>query len=145
MVFGPVPTCEYFAEPAFATTANYQNLWWAPGGGEGGWGLDITHQGDKIFANWLTYDSEGIPVWLSTTAFNDRAGVYSGTLVRTAGPAFGAAPFGPELVTRTEVGRATLTFSSASSGNFAYTVNGVAGSKAIVPATFAPPAGTLCR
>ncbi len=145
MVFGPVPTCEYFTEAAFATAANYQNLWWAPGGGEGGWGLNLTHQGDKIFANWLTYDSEGKPLWLSTTASSEGAGVYSGTLVRTAGPAFGAASFDPALVTRTEVGTATLTFSSASSGNFAYTVNGFAGSKVIVPAAFSPPAGTLCR
>ena len=145
MIFGPLPTCEYFTQPPLSTTVNYQNLWWAPNGGGDGWGLNITHQGDTIFATWFTYGSDGTPLWLSMTASRQRTDVYSGTLVRTTGPAFGADPFDPALVARTDVGTATITFSSASSGNFAYTVNGVAGSNAIVPAALVPPAVTLCR
>jgi hypothetical protein len=48
------------------------------------------------------------------------------------------------MVTPTPVGTATLTFSDASSGTFAYTVNGISQSKAIVRQVFADPP-TVCR
>ncbi len=47
---------------------NYQDLWWAAGGAESGWGINLTHQGDVLFATWFTYDSDGTPLWLAVTA-----------------------------------------------------------------------------
>jgi hypothetical protein len=143
-VFGPVPTCTFRPQPALSQATNYQDLWWVAGGAESGWGLTVTHQGDIIFAVWFTYDVDGTPLILSTTAAKSAPGVYSGTLYRTSGPAFSAVPFNPAGVVRTPVGTMTLTFANGNAGLFAYSVNGVAQTKAITRLLFAPPAGTLC-
>ena len=63
---------------------------------------------------------------------------------RTAGPPFSAVPFNPNLVTRTTVGSATLTFADASNGTFRYTVNGITQTKSITRLIFAAPA-TVCK
>jgi len=70
--------------------------------------------------------------------------VYSGTLVRTRGPAFSAVPFDPAAVTRSEVGTATFTFSDGNNATFAYTVNGISQAKAITRQVFVVP-GTVCQ
>ena len=103
-VFGPVATCTFKAQPAFAQATNYQDLWWVAGGAESGWGLTLTHQGDAIFAVWFTYDIDGAPLMLSATATRSAAGTYGGTLYRTTGPAFSAVPFDSAAVVRTPVG-----------------------------------------
>jgi serine protease len=142
--FGAVPTCVYGTQPNFAAAMNYQDLWWA-GSAESGWGINLTHQGDTIFATWFTYNQDGTPLWLSVTAIKTAAGVYSGPLILTAGPPFSATPFDPTLVTRSTVGTATLTFANGDAATFAYTVNNITQSKQIVRQLFAPPAGTLCQ
>ena len=122
-----------------SSAPNYQGLWWkSPRGAESGWGINIAHQGDVIFATWFTYDATGKAWWLSMTANKNPDGTYSGTLYETSGPAFNAVPFDPNQVTRTPVGSGTLTFSSASSGTFTYTVKGIAQTKSIVPLAFGP-------
>jgi hypothetical protein len=141
----PVPTCTFglATDPAAAT--NYQDLWWAaPAGVESGWGVSFTHQGDIIFATWYTYDLAGKPWWLITTATRTAPGVYAGTLYTTTGPAFSAVPFDPAQVTLSAAGAATFTFTDGNHGSFAYTVNGIAQTKAITRQVFRPP-GTLCR
>jgi YVTN family beta-propeller protein len=116
---------------------NYQGLWWkAPGGSESGWGINFAHQGDVIFATWYTYDLSGKAWWLSMTANKTVENTYTGTLYRTTGPPLNTSPFDPNRVTRTPVGAGTLTFASARSGTFAYTVNGISQTKAIVPQEF---------
>jgi Subtilase family len=144
-VFGPPPQCTYSAAPDFASAVNYQGLWWVAGGAESGWGVNLTHQGNAIFATWFTYDVDGTPMWLSVTATKSGPAVYAGPLIRTAGPPFDATPFDPVLVTRTVVGSATFTFANGNAATFAYTVGGVAQVKAITRQLFAPPAGTLCE
>ena len=43
---------------AFAQTS-YEGLWWnSPANSESGWGLNITHQGNILFATWFTYDRQ---------------------------------------------------------------------------------------
>src|SRR5436190_15577077 len=93
-------------------TINYEGLWWnAPANSEAGWGLNVAHQGDVIFATWFTYDANGKAWWLAMTANKTSPNVFSGTLYQTHGPAFNAAPFNPALVTASAVGTGTLTFS----------------------------------
>jgi len=144
-VFGPPPSCTYGAQPNFVSATNYQDLWWVAADAEDGWGVNLTHQGDNIFATWFTYDVDGTPLWFSVTATKTALGVYSGQLVQTAGPPFSAIPFDPALVTRTIVGTATFTFVNGNAATFAYTVNGVTQAKQITRELFAPPAGTLCQ
>ena len=144
-LFGTLPKCTYGSAPDFTHATNYQDVWWAPGGAEAGWGLMLSQQGDVIFGAWFTYDVDGSPMWLSVTAFKVAPGAYSGDLIRTTGPSFSTAPINATAVTRTRVGTATFTFTDGSSGTFAYVVNGVAQTKPIARYLFTPPAGTLCQ
>ena len=143
-VFESPPTCTYGVKPNFAAATNYQDLWWVANGVESGWGINLTHQGDKIFATWFTYDTDGTPLWLSMTADKVASGVYSGDLIRTRGPAFNAMPFDPGRVTRTVVGTGTFAFTTGNAAGFAYTVNGVSQTKTLTRQLFVPPAGTMC-
>jgi len=144
-IFGPLPACTFGGQADLSQATNYQDLWWAaPAGAEAGWGVNFTQQGDVIFATWFTYDSDGAPLWLSVTANKAAAGIYTGVLYRTTGPAFNTLPFDPSHVTATPVGSATLTFASGNAGTFAYTVNGVSQSKSITRQVFRTP-GTVCR
>ncbi len=145
-VFGALPSCAAAASSASLTAAtNYQDLWWAaPGGLESGWGINLNHEGDTIFATWFTYDLDGSPMWLVATAAKTAPGVYTGTLYRTTGPAFNAVPFNPANVVATAVGNATFTFSDGNNAMFAYTVNNVSQQKAITREVF-NGAGTVCQ
>ena len=118
----------------------YQGLWWkAPAASESGWGMNIAHQSDVIFATWFTYDATGKAWWLSMTAPMVSGGnVYAGTLFATKGPPFNAVPFNPALVVPTAVGNGTLTFTDTNNGTFAYTVNGISQTKPIMREVFGP-------
>jgi hypothetical protein len=141
---GPVPVCT--AGGTQGASPNFQDLWWrSPAASESGWGVNITHQGDILFATWFTYDAGGKAMWLVMSNGNKTAAnTYSGALYRTTGPAFNAAPFDPNMVAATPVGTGTFTFSDANNGVFAYTVNGVTQSKAITRQVYSSPV-SVCK
>jgi alpha-tubulin suppressor-like RCC1 family protein len=119
------------AETSAAATS-YQGLWWRKDGTESGWGLNISHQGEILFATWFTYDVDGSDMWLvMSEGAKTSDGTYGGKLYRATGPPFSASPWNGSQVTRTEVGNATLSFTDADNGTFSYTVNGVTQSKPI--------------
>ena len=66
---------------AKSATENYQDLWW--NSDESGWGVNIAHQGDILFATWYTYDAQGKGLWLvmSNTA-KSGGSTYSGAVLR---------------------------------------------------------------
>jgi len=140
----PVPTCVSGGAPA--TQPNYSDLWWrSPAASEAGWGVNIAHQGDVLFATWFTYDASGRPLWLVMSSGTRIApGTYSGTVHRTTGPAFSANPWNPSLVAYAQVGSATFSFSDANNGTFEYTVNGISQSKPITRYVFSSPT-TVCQ
>ncbi len=140
----PVPACSAGGTPG--ATPNYQDLWWrSPAGSENGWGVNVTHQGDILFATWFTYGADGKGLWLvGSNIARTAPGTYSGPLYRTTGPAFNASPWNSNQVVVTQVGTATFTFSDLNNGTFAYSVNGVSQSKPITRQVFATPA-TVCR
>jgi hypothetical protein len=140
----PTPTCTAGGAPP--ATPNYQDLWWAsPAGSENGWGVNLAHQGNILFATWFTYGADGKGLWLvGSNLSRTVAGTYTGPLYRTTGPAFSATPWLSGGVAQTEVGSATFTFSDASNGTFAYTVNGISQTKPITRLVFSTPA-TVCR
>jgi hypothetical protein len=118
---------------------NYQGLWWnRPAGSESGWGINFAHQGDTIFATWFTYDRGGRALWLTMTAPRNASGVYTGTLMRSTGPAFDAVPFLPSQVRTSPVGTGTLRFADDGTAEFAYTVSGNAQTKTLTRQVFGP-------
>ena len=145
LVFGsPVPICT--ANGAAGAQPNYQDLWWkSPAASESGWGVNIAHQGDTLFATWYTYGADGQPLWLSASNLARTGnGTYSGTLTRSWGPPYNASPWDPAKVTRMPAGNVTFAFGDASNGTMTYTLEGVTQSKAITRIAFASPA-TVCR
>jgi hypothetical protein len=140
-------------------TPSYQGLWWrSPGGSESGWGVNIIHQADILFATWFTYDADGTGLWLVMPAgmpdnamdgdpymggygmmMYPSAKSYTGTLYRTTGPAFDSGRFDPSKVTANPVGTANFVFVNADNGAFNFTVNGVSQSKGIERQVFATP------
>lgn len=120
---------------------NYTGLFWnSPAGSESGWGINVAHQGDVIFATWFTYDWTGKAWWLSLTAYPAGDATYAGTLYQTSGPPFNVLPFYPGAVHATPAGTATLTFSDTNNATFAYVVNGISQTKSITRQIFGPVA-----
>ena len=149
LTFGPAPTCVWGLQPDLTKATNYQDLWWAaPAGSESGWGVNLAQQGMTIFATWLTYDANRDPLWMSVTAKQTAPGTFSGELVRTTGPAFGAVAFGP--VQQNPAGTATFAFADGNTGTFSYNVdlgdsaNKASGIKPITRMVFHQP-GTVCQ
>ena len=104
------------APPPAAYGINAQGLWWSsPAGYESGWGLNIAHQGNTLFATWFTYDSDGSAMWLvipnASRTGGDR---YTGDVYRTTGPAFSSATFNPTDVGRAVVGSASISIIATS-------------------------------
>jgi hypothetical protein len=80
---GLVTSVRFVAQRA---SGNFQGLWYkSPAESESGWGLNVTHQGDVIFATWFTYDAMGRPLWLSMTAGKSETGSFTGSLMQTSG------------------------------------------------------------
>ena len=137
----PRPSCSYGA----SANGNYQGLWWRTGGSESGWGVNLTHQGDVLFATLYTYDESGNPMWLSGSALTRTGnGTYSGSVERTTGPAYNVA-FDPSRVVRVPVGTMAITFSADGvNATLSFSVNGVTVTKPITRFVYATPT-TACQ
>jgi len=137
----PAPTCVAGGAP---DATNYQDLWWrSPGGSESGWGVNIAHQGDILFATWYTYGADGTDFWMVMSAGAKIAeGTYRGEIHRTTGAPFNA--YDPSRFGATLAGTGTFTFTDANNGTFSYTIDGVTQSKPITRYVFASPL-TACR
>lgn len=127
--------------PPPPATFNVQGLWWTPS--ESGWGVNVTQQGNTIFATWFTYDSQGRGQWLvMSNGARTGENTYEGALYRTTGPAFSSVPFNPAQVVRTQVGVATFTYSDAQNGVLSATVDGFQIRKDIMRQIYALPVPT---
>ena len=118
-----------------ATTANYTDLWWNPA--ESGWGINLNHQGEKIFATLFTYEAGGGPLWLVLAdGARQPDGAFQGTLYRVTGPVFNASPW--TAATETAVGTMRLAFPSAERATLTYTYGGTTVTKEIQRQRFSP-------
>jgi hypothetical protein len=123
------------ALPALSTPQhrNGTDMWFNPA--ESGWGLNIFHQGDTLFACLFVYGPDGQPKWyVGSSLTGGRDGPYSGALYEATGPGF-AAPFDPNAVVRRQVGTMTVDLGD-DAGMVSYTVDGTSVVKQIVPFTF---------
>jgi lysyl endopeptidase len=119
-----------------ASATNYQDLWW--NAAESGWGLNITHQGNILFATLFTYGANNQNLWLVMSAGGRQSdGSYLGELYQTAGPAFNAQPWTGVGVT--SVGSMRLRFSNGENGTLEYTAYGISVTKAITRQVFSSP------
>jgi hypothetical protein len=138
-----VPRCSVGGVQKASGPVNYQDLWWRAS--ESGWGVNIAHQGDTLFATWFTYDAAGKGLWLvMSNAAKTSDGHYAGKIYSATGPAFDAPSWDANSVRATEVGSATFSFNDGAHGTFAYTVGGVAQSKPIERMVYSSPA-SVCN
>ena len=115
---------------------NHTALWW--NAQESGWGINVNHQGDIVFATLFSYDDNGSPMWLVMSRGERQPdGAYAGALHRTTGPAFNAVPWSP--ATATQVGTMRIAFSGADNATLTYSVNGRSVTKAITRQNFRTP------
>jgi murein DD-endopeptidase MepM/ murein hydrolase activator NlpD len=141
--FGTAPTCIQM-RGARDHASNYQDLWW--NSSESGWGINLTHQGDTVFATWFTYGAGGRGMWLvAPDARRQATGEFRGRLYRTNGVAFDRIAGAPATTgTPLDVGELSLSFTDGEHGRLDYVVDGVAQTKAIERQVFAAGA-PLCR
>ena len=142
LVFASPRTVCIYSPASRAGDTNYQDLWW--NASESGWGINLTHQGNVIFATWFTYDSGGKAVWLYFVATRDTQFKFSGRMYVTTGVPRDLINGSQALLSTTDVGSGSLTFSSGEHAQFDYNVLGNTGSKSIVRQVFASPA-TQCQ
>jgi len=148
----PFATCTSGGQSLAAAT-NYQDIWWAgtsaSPGTEQGWGINLAHQGDIIFASWFTYDFDGTPLWLVATANKIAAGIYQGDFYRPSGPRFDAYNKA-QFSHNPSVGTMKLTFVDGNNARFDYSVmvaplpGPVTQTKTITRELFSTT-GTTCR
>lgn len=132
--FKALPTCTWSAfDRSFAR--NFQDLWWNPA--EPGWGVNVTHQEDTLFATLFTYAANGQPLWLVMPDGARNGATYSGPLYRTTGPAFDAAPW--TAINPVVAGTMSFTFADGNSASLTYTVDGVSVTKQISRQVFSVP------
>jgi hypothetical protein len=97
--------------------------------------MAIAQQANVMFLAWYVYDASGTPVWYVASSCAVSGSGCAGTLYRTTGPQLGPA-FDPTKVQVFVAGAVTLSFTDADHGVLSYTVDGVAGSKAITRQLF---------
>jgi len=142
---GPMAGLSGQAHVTIGNPPNYQGLWWnAPAGSESGWGLDIAHQGDTLFATWFTYDTDGSATWLVVPgAVKGDTGAYSGPIYRASRTPSSDGTFQLDAsTTASQVGTASFSFTDPDNGAFAYVVDGVSQTKPIARQVFALPKTT---
>jgi hypothetical protein len=138
-VFSSPPLCRLSAASRQGTT-NFTDLWWNPA--ESGWGINLTHQADTIFATLFTYDDDRRPMWLVASNVQRQSdGSFRGDLFRLRGPAFDAQPWSaPTLST---VGSLALIFTDGEHGVLTYNVGTATVVRQITRQLFGSPP-TLC-
>jgi hypothetical protein len=114
----PVPEC-VVSSASRATETNYQDLWWNPD--ESGWGINLVHQGNVIFATLFTYSETGRDKWFVASGLvRQTDGSFTGGLYSTTGPAYNANPW-PGFQFQ-QVGNMTLRFTNGETGTLTYNV-----------------------
>lgn len=118
-----------------AVSTSYQGLWW--NANESGWGMSLTQHGDIIFAAIYTYDAAGIPIWYVITNCPVTTTGCTGDIYRVNGGTAPTAPWTGAGRVLTKVGTGTLAFVDSNAGTFDFTIDTMAGSKAITRQIFA--------
>ena len=114
--------------PSIAHANNYQDLWWNPD--ESGWGINISQQGDVMFATWFIYGPNSQPTWIFLSNAK-RSGALGNTFIgeiaqAISGSPFSAVPFVPSTFANfRQVGSAKFVFSDARTGSLEYAIDGV--------------------
>ena len=116
---------------ATAFSTDQSDVWSVAG--EPGWAIQLVQRGSVIFATMYVYGPSGQATFYTATLEAQVAPfTWSGDLIATTGPWFGAVPFNPAFVTTRKVGTMTWNSTSVSTGTLTYSVDGVVVVKSLV-------------
>ena len=115
-------------------SASLTGLWWNQD--ESGWGMSLTQSGSIVFVAWYTYDASGNPVWYVASNCAMSGNGCSGDLYQVTGGSMPTVTWNGANKVVATVGSVSFAFSDSSTGTMSYTINGVAGSKAITRQAF---------
>ncbi len=138
------PSISQFLAPAAGGATNYTALWWnSPAESESGWGINLNHQANIIFATLFNYASDQESMWVvaSSLALQPN-GSFTGLLYRLTGPPFFDNPWLETGTVLSTVGTMTLSFSGPSAGTLTYTIGGLTVTKSITRQIFSSPVPT---
>ncbi len=126
-----------------AASQNYQDLWYIPS--EDGWGVNITHQENTLFATWFTYDADGQGVWFVASNLQRwYDGTFYGDIYRTAGTPFAQISNASAAPSVVKAGTIQFVFRDGDNGEMSYDIGGVRSLKKIVRQTFSSTAVNNC-
>ena len=127
-----------FATPTVNPNLAVNDLWWgaASDSGENGWGLTIAQQGEKLFAVWFTYGSDGRTIWYVLPDGAWKNFIFEGDLYATTASGWLGVPFDTSSVKVRRVGTMRLSFTDADNGSLSYSVDGIEQTKTITRQSF---------
>ena len=132
---------QYLAGASAGGGTNYTSLWFNEA--SQGWGVNLNHQGNLLFATLFNYASDQAPLWLVASGLALQPdGSFTGPLYRLTGPPYFQLPWNPSGTNLSTVGTMTVSFSGPSDGTITYTVNGVSVTRSITKQVFATPVPT---
>ena len=117
--------------PTPAPQFDYSDLWWNPA--ESGWGFNVIQHGTTassvLFCVMFTYIAPEVPMWYVVPGGTwTSSTTFTGSIYRVTGSPPNLAFKGGDV---TSVGTMTILFTSQSTANLTFTVNGVTVTKAI--------------
>ncbi len=118
-------------EGAAPNGVNYGDMWWG-GNSQNGWGIAIDQSASTLFAAWFTYASDRRPTWFIFQGNTWNGSAVTGSIFRTSGTPMLGTVYNASSATVSTAGSGTMSFSAPAQGTFNYTIDGVAGSQAIV-------------
>ena len=123
-------------QPANAQ-ANFSDTYWLPA--EAGWGLNVLHQGDLVYATWYSYAPEdGKVMFLTIEAPRQADGSFAGPVFRVAGTPFEQINGGQAFTSATQLGNAVMRFGANGTLNLDYELFGLSQSKQLERFSFDP-------
>ncbi|MEP7155394.1 MAG: DUF1800 domain-containing protein [Betaproteobacteria bacterium] len=111
---------------ARAALTNYTDHWWG-GAAASGWGVQISHQGNQVFAGWYSYNPQGKASWLTLQGTQDpnNARRFTGSVYQVnPGIPFSTINGPVAQSSITTVGTFEFNFADGENGTFTYTLPG---------------------
>ena len=129
-----VITQQIFALGTSAPAIDFSDLWWNPN--ESGWGVAVTQEYGMIFAAWFAYDATGKSIWYVASGCPVSGNGCSGDLYQVHGGSALTAVWNGANKVVTKVGSVNFAFTDSNNGAMTYTIDGLAGFRAITRQVF---------
>jgi hypothetical protein len=114
---------------------DFTDMWWIPT--ESGWGVNIIHQREILFATFFVYGADQKAHWyVASNVASTGGNTFTGELYETTGPWLGAPTFNPGAVAARTAGNVTIAFSARNRGTLTYNVDSTTVTKSIERNTF---------